>query len=180
MIDDSYNLVTPNTEEFTMEGIEAGILPTTAAVDKTKDQLRVFMIAQARRELQRVIKLTEAINKLEDKYINASTEYLTIYGDAETAVTFIPQMVDTLSKSLQRSNDLINKITGNKELMQLVINQQNINIDNTNNNSENIYGEIDLSNSTSRERVRNFVESLLNSPDLDISEILNNNEEENI
>lgn len=165
-MEDNY-IIKPSNEEFTMEGVVNGILPTEVAVDKTRDQIRVFMVAQARRELERVITLTDAINKLEDKYIRAANGYLDLYNDPETGVTYIPQMLDTLSKSLARSNDLITKITGNKSLMEFVLQQQN-NI--TIEGGSNPYSDIDLTDSTSRERVRNFVESILQSPDLNLDD----------
>ena len=59
-----------------MTNINNGLLPTNDEVDATKNQLRIFLVAQARRELERVIKLTETLDKLENKFRNLKNYYI--------------------------------------------------------------------------------------------------------
>ena len=121
---------------------------------KVTDQLKVFLIAQARNELSRVIKLTKFLDRIEDCFINAverriedDTMSLRQYNDAITLITNL----------LTRSNEIISKILKDDSLTTVL--------------STTIYQEdqgptsssvvASLKDAQSRERVRNIIQNIL-------------------
>lgn len=142
-----------------MEDISDDIFPSDSkSVDKAKDQMRIFLVAQARKELERIIKLTATLDKLQEKYQSKIDEYLENHDD-ESAIQYLPSMIDTITKCMERSNSIISQITGNDKIMnfQFVSNNSTntINIDNSNSTVVN------LEDPTSRMKVRDTVKSIL-------------------
>ena len=129
-------------------------------IDATKQQIGVFLIAQAQRELKRVIKLTNTLDMLQDKYEDKINEYIE-NNDDETAITYLPVMIDTIAKCLDRSNNIISKVIMDKNLetinnlMIVTQNNQQINLNNTN----EIRSKIE--DPASRAKIRDSVEKML-------------------
>lgn len=131
-----------------------------SGMETTKNQLRVFLVAQARRELERVIKLTLTLDKLQDKYQEKIEEYLENH-DTEEAVVYLPIMIDTITKCINRSNDIISKVVGDDKIMnfQFISNDnKTINIDNSGTNNPM---QINLEDPASRMKVREAVNAVL-------------------
>lgn len=133
-----------------------GLVPDEDVVNNTKDQLRVFLIAQAKKELERVIKLTNTLDLLETKYQNKVEEYIEEHND-DSAIMYLPVMIENITKCLERSQEIISKVIGNDKIMNFSISSNNtINID-SNNQTLNL----NLQDPQSRNRVINAVKSII-------------------
>lgn len=91
--------------------------------DVLLDRTKLFLIAQARNSLNRIIKLTTFLEKLEDKFINAVSERLDSEPDN---VTMIALSMETISKLLQDANNTAMQVIKDDRLNQIVINTTNI------------------------------------------------------
>lgn len=146
--------------ELSIERIAKGEAPIDQDIDNTKTQLKIFLVAQAQRELKTIVRLTETLDKLQNEYENVIDDMLTDMNTEQLSI-ILPQAIDTISKCLQRSNDIISKVIGNDKIMNFQIlsadNNSSINIGNTQNNS-NI---CDLNDPQSRKKVRDTVNEIL-------------------
>jgi hypothetical protein len=87
------------------------------------DRTKLFLVAQARNSLQRIIKLTAFLEKLEDKFIEAVSTRL----DEDTNdVTMIALSMETISKLLQDANNTVMQVLRDEKLQSIVINTTNI------------------------------------------------------
>ena len=91
--------------------------------DMLMDRTKLFLVAQARNSLNRIIKLTSFLEKLEDKFIKAVSERLDNEPDN---VTMIALSMETVSKLLQDANNTVLGIVKDEKLQQIVINTTNI------------------------------------------------------
>lgn len=145
----------------------------------TKSQLQIFLIAQAQRELTRVIKLTDMLDKLQNRYIDKATEYMNMHDDANSSVLYLPSMIDTISKCLDSSNKIISQVLGNDKIMNFqIVSDNSTNITNINNNNHSNGIPIDLQDPASRLRVRETVNAILAS--MNNMGIVDSNSNENI
>lgn len=87
------------------------------------DRTKLFLVAQARNSLNRIIKLTSFLEKLEDKFIEAVAGRL---DDEPDNVTMIALSMETISKLLQDANNTVLQIVKDEKLQQIVINTTNI------------------------------------------------------
>lgn len=126
-------------------------------VDTTRDQLKVFLVAQARRELIRVIKLTETLDKIQDRYQDKVLEYMANHDD-ETAISYLPVMIETITKCLENSYNIITRVVGNDKIMTFQVVQNNVEVGSV---SSTVVGS--LEDPISREKVRKAVAEILNS-----------------
>lgn len=114
------------------------------------DRSKLFLVAQARNSLNRIIKLTEFLEKLEDKFITAVSERLDNEPDN---ITLISLSMETLSKLLQDANNTVTQIIKDDKIQQVVI--SNTNIITPDGNSATII------DADTRDNVRNYAASLL-------------------
>lgn len=121
---------------------------------KVTDQLKVFLVAQARNELQRVVKLTQFLDDLEDKFISTvsnrmATDDLTLrqYSD----------IMSTITDLLNRSNTIISQVLKDESLMTIL----NTTIYSTDNSATVSTTVASLKDPQSRERVRSVIKSIL-------------------
>ena len=89
----------------------------------TENQAKLFLIAQARNELQRIVKMTEYLDRLEDKFMNVVNKKMV---EQPTNLNLIMTAMDITQQSLKRSNELINQILKDNTLQTLVLNTVNI------------------------------------------------------
>lgn len=145
-----------------MEDIAKGNIPTTESVNQVKTQLYVFLVAQAQRELMRIIRLTETLDLIQNRYEDCLTDAIYSWPDAEL-VQVLPDAINTLIKSVNNANNIISKVFGNDKVMNFQIlaadNNSTINIGNTQTNQE----ILNLQNAESRKKVRDAVSSILNN-----------------
>ena len=118
--------------------------------DLLLDKTKLFLVMQARNSLNRIIKLTTFLEKLEDKFITAVSTRLDTDPDN---VTMIAMSMETISKLLQDANNTVSQIVKDEKLQQVIINTTNIIT--PDGNSATV---IDAS---SRDEVRNVAASLL-------------------
>ena len=85
-----------------------------------KNQLQAFLLVQAQNALMTNVKLTQTLDMLENKYNEKITQYIAD-NDDETAVTYLPIMIDTIAKCLERSSSVISNVLDNQEILNLTL-----------------------------------------------------------
>lgn len=91
--------------------------------DKLLNKTKMFLIAQACNELNRVIKMTNLLDTIENKFIDAISEKLDENPHNLQLITFA---METISNSLARSNQLITQVLKDDKLSAIIINTNNI------------------------------------------------------
>ena len=100
--------------------------------------------------MNRIIKLTNFLEKLEDKFIAAVSTRLE--NDADN-ITVIAMSMETVSKLLQDANNTVTQIIKDEKLQQVIINTTNIITPDGNSAT--------VIDANSRDEVRNLAASLL-------------------
>lgn len=131
------------------------------AVDEVRDQIRILLVLQAKNELQKVISLSKTLDTIQAKYQEVAMNYITNAPDEE-ALVMLPQIIETLTKCLETSYAIINKVVGNEKIMNFqVINNISDSTIEIGSKSETVIG--DLTDPVSRDRVRRVVAEVLKS-----------------
>ncbi len=78
---------------------------------------KLFLVAQAKNEMLRIIKLTKFLDTIEDKFIETSTLLMNEYPDN---LEIVQSTMDTIMKCINRSNDLITTIVKDEKLNSFV------------------------------------------------------------
>ena len=91
--------------------------------DKLLNKTKMFLIAQACNELNRVIKMTNLLETIENKFVDAISEKLDENPHNLQLITFA---METISNSLARSNQLITQVLKDDKLSAIIINTNNI------------------------------------------------------
>lgn len=129
----------------------------------TKNDLRLFLIAQAKKELCRIVSLTQTLDSIEKRYQDAAMAYLSDHS--EDTVNIAPMMIQTISKCLERSYDILKQVTKDDKLFNVLF------IDNSKTITANLPES--LGKASSRAKVRDSVSEILRMLDTDeITEIL--------
>ena len=135
-------------------------------IDQTKAQLRIFLLAQAQKELERVIKLTNILDILQDKYQEKVQDYIKEHDD-ETAIEYLTTKIENITSYLNRSNSIISGVASNEKLMNLLVVDlsQTLNIDTSAgaDTSKSLISEALLNDPVSRSKVRDAVMKALSS-----------------
>lgn len=118
--------------------------------EKLINKTKLFLVAQACNELNRVIKLTNLLDKLEDRFIDTISNRLDENPDNLTLIT---GAMETITDALNRSNAMITQVLKDDKLSSIIINTTNIIT--PNGDSRN------LISAESRDAVRNYASSLL-------------------
>ena len=126
----------------------------------------IYLIANAKSELKRILKYLKLLDDVEDKYINK------VMSEAEDyPITLMHDILGFITTSIDRSNAIITSIIkASPELpqgvsltvgdnSQIIIN--NTKIDEVNNHLG--AGTVSSLNSAQRERIRNYVQSVVNN-----------------
>ena len=103
-------------EDSSLEGMDV-------SGEKLINKTKLFLVAQAANELNRVIKLTNLLDKLEDKFIDTINNRLETNPDNLTLIT---SAMETITESLNRSNALITQVLKDDKLSSIIINTTNI------------------------------------------------------
>ena len=139
---------------------------------RVTDQLKVFLIAQARNELIRIIKLTKFLDKLESQFIGkVETEML---NDSLTLKQY-NDIVEITVALLARSNDIISKVLKDDSLtmiMNTTIYQDTGTVSSTTTTSSIVAS---LKDAQSRERVRLAIQKILSNTETTIIQEGDNN-----
>lgn len=121
---------------------------------KVNDQLKVFLIAQARNELSRVVKLTQFLDTIESKFMNAVQD--AAYND-ELDIKQYSDIINSIVTLLQRSNDIVTKILRDDSLT-TILNTTVYTNDSTTTTTSVV---ANLKDPQSRERVRSVIQNIL-------------------
>lgn len=84
---------------------------------------KLFVIAQARNNLNRIIKLTTFLEKLENKFIDAVNNRL---ENEPESISMISLAMETISKCLADANETVSQVLKDERLQNIVINTTNI------------------------------------------------------
>lgn len=87
------------------------------------NQAKLFLAAQARNELQRIIRLTEFLDSIEAKFMTAVNKKLVEQPDN---INLIMTAMDMTTQSLKRSQELIYNVLKDDSLQTLVVNTVNL------------------------------------------------------
>lgn len=132
----------------------------------TDDQMKAFMVQNARYELTRVVKLEKALERFEDKFIDNAMVHLDLLSQETLQST-----MDSISKSLERAAGIIDKYYDDPELKLFV---QDVLISEPNTSTS---VESQLESKESREKIRNLASSLISVIDRDTSKVINSAKE---
>lgn len=81
--------------------------------DKVTDQFKVFLIARARNELGRIVKLTSYLDRIESNYMNKVDEAMT---NDELTLRQYEGVINTITGLLARSSEIIAKVLNDDKL----------------------------------------------------------------
>lgn len=91
--------------------------------DKLLHRTKLFVIAQACNELNRVIKMTNFLDRLEERFLDTVSSKL---EESPNNLQLITYAMETITESLNRSNQLITSVLKDDKLSSVIINTTNI------------------------------------------------------
>lgn len=118
--------------------------------DRLIDRTKLFLIANARNNLNRIIKMTVFLEKLENKFIDLMNEKI---DDDAVNLEMVSLAMATISKSIEDANNQVMQILKDDKLQKIVINTTNIITPDG--------GSATIIDADSRDEVRNLAASLL-------------------
>lgn len=81
------------------------------------NQFKIFLVAQAKNELRRIVKLTQYLDVVEDQFISVTTDLISEYPDN---MTIVSETMKALTACINRSNELISQVVSNEKLNSFV------------------------------------------------------------
>lgn len=120
---------------------------------KITDQLKVFLISQARNELSRIVKLTKFLDKLEAQYMSKVDKAM---EEDKLTLQQYTNVISLITDLLARSNEIIYKVLKDDSLMTIL----NTTIYTTSDTQVSSVVST-LKDPQSRERVRNVIQNIL-------------------
>ena len=130
-------------------------------------QLKAFMLAKAKGDLIRVIKLSQALGELEDTYIDRA-----LSTRDEASMGNLQRMIETTSNALNRTTDTVQQVMGDQEIKLTIDQSTNIYNDNTTTNNTNNFVSV-LSDQNSRQKLRELTAKFLSPISTNQNEIVN-------
>lgn len=121
---------------------------------RVTDQLKVFLISQARNELSRVVKLTRFLDKLESNYMTKVGQAM---EQGDLTLKQYSEVIELITSLLARSNDIIYKVLRDDSLMTIL----NTTIYTSNSSTRVSSVVASLKDPQSRERVRSVIQNIL-------------------
>lgn len=91
---------------------------------ESNNHAKMFLVAQAKNEMQRIVRLTKFLDVVEEKFVDTSTLLMSEYPDN---LEIVQDTLDTIMKCINRSNDLIMAIVKDEKLNSFVFNKANSN-----------------------------------------------------
>lgn len=131
-------------------------------------QLKAFMLAKAKGDLVRVIKLSQALGELEDTYIDRA-----LSTKDEASMGNLQKMIETTSNALSRTTDTVQQVMGDQGIKLTIDQSTNIYNDNTTttNNTNNFVSV--LADQNSRQKLRELTARFLSPISTNQNEIVN-------
>lgn len=93
---------------------------TSALSAHTVDNMKAFLVAYSRSQLNRVVTLTNSLSKLEDQLINQ------VVSKDDIDPELIMAVIRTIQKSLDSAISLIKQVTTDESYLQVIINNTKI------------------------------------------------------
>ena len=87
------------------------------------NQIKIFLVAQAKNELRRIVKLTKYLDVVEDQFISVTTDLISEYPDN---MTIVSETMKALTACINRSNELIAQVVSNEKLNSFVFNSSSV------------------------------------------------------
>lgn len=128
---------------------------TSALSDHTVDNMKAFLVAYSRSQLNRVVTLTNSLSKLEDQLIKQ------VISKDDIDPELIMAVIRTIQKSLDSAISLIKQVTTDESYLQVIIN--NTKLVQNNINQMNIASQNNcpiLDNQDSRDKVRGALNTI--------------------
>jgi hypothetical protein len=132
---------------------------TKVLSENTVDNMKAWLIVYSRSQLTRVVRLTDALNKLEDNILTrASCE--------DVDLDQLCKLVTIIQKSLNSSLDLIKQVTTDESYLKVIINSTSV-VNNNLAQYNNISNASDtiLKSKNSRDKVRSAITAILSKVD---------------
>lgn len=141
---------TPNTYSSVMNIIATGSIDKSILNDAETEnnQAKMFLVAQAKNEMRRIVKLTNFLDTVEDKFIDTATTLLQEYPDN---LEIVQSTIDTIMKCINRSNDLITAIVKDDKLNSFVFQ----------NNNPEVFEEYKDITPESKDKIRTFASTMI-------------------
>lgn len=128
---------------------------SSALSEHTIDNMKAFLVAYSRSQLTRVIKLTDALGKLEDALIEQSLE------PQHMDPFVLMNVIKVIQSSLNQAMNMIQKVTSDESFINIIIDNSKT-INNTlNQYNDNRSNTPVLLNQDSRDKVRNLANQIL-------------------
>lgn len=138
------------TSLYMMKELAKNETDLTVDSDSQVEKTKMFYVMYARHTLNRIIKLTTFLEKLEDRFISAVDD---IIDKQPESISLISTAMETISELLKDCNAVVKDVLKDDKLNNVVIN--NTQIINPNGTSATII------DSNSRDEIRNWAASLL-------------------
>ena len=140
-------------------------------------QLRAFMLAKAKGDLVRMIKLSSALGELEDTFIERSLD-----EKDETSLGNLQKMIETAASALDRTTETVQSVMGDQGIKLTIDQSTNIYNDNTTTNNTNNFVSV-LADQNSRQKLRELTARFLspistNQNEIVNSQVINSDEDE--
>lgn len=87
---------------------------------ESNNQAKMFLVAQAKNEMQRIIRLVDFLDTVEQKFMDTSTLLMNEYPDN---LVIVQNVLETIMKCINRSNDLIMNIVRDDKLNSFMFNK---------------------------------------------------------
>lgn len=118
-----------------------------------KSQLKLFLLSQAQREAYKLEKMTSALDKMQNRYIERSIQYMEEHDD-DTAIVYLPEMIKNITEYLKYSGSTIKSVVSDDKLFDMVC-------FNTQNNTIMVNNGINSVDIDSRRKIRDTVKNIL-------------------
>lgn len=136
-------------------------LPDSESVNTTRNQMKLFILAQARSQLSKVLELNTKLDKWIDKYTEKADERM---SSEDVTPEEISVYMKQIMELIDRSNSMIKSVIGDEKLINLMYLDMSNNVTNNNGGSVITTSEID-SSPVSRNKIRTAVSSIIGAID---------------
>lgn len=147
------NIATNNLDNETLDFVDSKL---------SENQIKMFIIAQAKRELQKIIKFSEMLDVVEKRFEERIVNNINEVPDYQ-----LGNIMSMIMGCIDRSNSMISNVIKDKELLNLLIidNSKNVTVNNVDSNEENMMKSLGIPDTRSRKNIINAVVSVINNMD---------------
>ena len=155
-------------------------MPSTESMNSTRDQMKLFILAQAKSQLSKVLELNDKLDIWINKYTEKVDERM---KSPDITPDEIASYMSQIVALIDRSNKMIQSVIGDEKLVNLMYLDMSNNV--TNNNSADVVTTSEIDGSpVSRSRIRTAVSNIISvidsyteKPESDIEENTESNDQ---